>query len=347
MSGPKPITIVGGGLAGLALGIGLRRHDIPVTVWEMGQYPRHRVCGEFVSGRGQEVLKRLGLFEDFLGAGAMVSRTAKFFLGKASSSVRQVEPPAFCLSRFRMDQLLAERFQIQGGRLRQNSRWQGAEDAEALVWTAGRRAQPLEKGWRWFGLKAHARNVALEADLEMHGSHEGYVGLCRLSEGEVNVCGLFRSRPGRLLSDRPGQEMLRGLPGTWLHSRLKNATLLEDSFCAVAGLGLRPRRAAKQKSCRLGDALTMIPPITGNGMSMAFEGAELAVEPLAAYARAEISWARCQQSIARDCDALFGRRLRWARCLQWLMFSGPLHGRLGTLALGSGWLWPFLFMRTR
>ena len=59
----KPITIVGGGLAGLTLGIGLRRRGVPVTVWEAGHYPRHRVCGEFISGRGQETLSRLGLRE--------------------------------------------------------------------------------------------------------------------------------------------------------------------------------------------------------------------------------------------------------------------------------------------
>ena len=31
----------------------------------------------------------------------------------------------------------------------------------------------------------------------------------------------------------------------------------------------------------------MIPPVTGNGMSMAFESAELAVAPLAAWSRGE------------------------------------------------------------
>ena len=66
MAGAKPITIVGGGLAGLTLGIGLRQRGVPVTIQEVGNYPRHRVCGEFICGRGLEVLRELGLHEKFI-----------------------------------------------------------------------------------------------------------------------------------------------------------------------------------------------------------------------------------------------------------------------------------------
>jgi len=74
----KPITIVGGGVAGLALGIGLRQRGVPVTLWEAKRYPRHRVCGEFISGRGQRTLVRLGLMEKMRNAGAVWAQNAKF-----------------------------------------------------------------------------------------------------------------------------------------------------------------------------------------------------------------------------------------------------------------------------
>src|SRR5712671_5995951 len=97
MRNGKHITIIGGGLAGLTLGIGLRLGKVPVTILEAGCYPRHRVCGEFVSGRGQDVLARLGLRDIFLRAGSVMARTAAFFLGKACSPARTLTPPAWCL----------------------------------------------------------------------------------------------------------------------------------------------------------------------------------------------------------------------------------------------------------
>src|ERR1051325_10411262 len=184
----KPITIVGGGLAGLTLGIGLRRQDVPVTVLEAGHYPRHRVCGEFISGRGQRALERLGLHDVLIKAGATWIGTASFFLGPSSSPVRRLPQPALSVSRFVLDALLADRFRELGGALREGERCRQSEFGEGIVRASGRRLQVSEGGWRWLGLKAHARRVALGADLEMHGSCNGYVGISRLNADEFNVC---------------------------------------------------------------------------------------------------------------------------------------------------------------
>jgi 2-polyprenyl-6-methoxyphenol hydroxylase-like FAD-dependent oxidoreductase len=347
MPAPKPITIIGGGLAGLTLGIGLRQEGIPVTIWEAGHYPRHRVCGEFISGRGQDVLARLGLRESFSQAGSVLARTAAFYLGQAGSPVRLLPAPALCLSRFAMDALLADRLRQMGGELRENARWREDDFGEGIVRANGRRRQPGADGCRWFGLKVHARNVPLAADLEMHSSRTGYVGFCRLPDGEVNVCGLFRQRASKPDESQSWKDLLRGQAGTPLRERLAGAALDERSFCSVAGFSLRPHRAAAWSECCIGDALTMIPPVTGNGMSMAFESAEMALGPLADYSCGESSWSQARESVAAACDRAFVRRLAWARWLQWMMFTPLLRGWPGSVALHSEGLWRTLFVRTR
>ncbi len=354
MASSRPITIVGGGLAGLTLGIGLRQRGIPVMVWEAGQYPRHRVCGEFISGNGTTVLQRLGLMPLLEKAGAVGVNNASFISGQNSSPVRLLPAPAMGLSRYLLDAALANEFQKLGGQL-QHARWNpphnearnGAHNAhdDGIVRATGRRPQPTENGWRWFGLKAHATNVNLTADLEMHLSADNYVGVSRIDGGQVNVCGLFRGRPGEMLAS--GFELLRGKPGSPLHERLASARFDEKSFCSVAGLSLRPQRALEKTECCIGDALTMIPPVTGNGMSMAFESAELAIEPLTQYSRGTVPWTEARTAVARACDQTFDQRLAWAHRLQSLMFSRILHGPLGRPLLGSDGLWNFMFAKTR
>ncbi|HEY1663428.1 MAG TPA: FAD-dependent monooxygenase [Verrucomicrobiae bacterium] len=341
----RPIRIIGGGLAGLSLGIALRKRAIPVTVLEAGNYPRHRVCGEFVSGHGLEVLEALGLKSAFLDAGAVEARSAGFFAGNFSSPIHQLSPAALCLSRFTMDKLLADEFQKLGGELSVGERWNGGSE-DGVVRASGRQLKPVENGWRWFGLKAHATNVSPVADLEMHLFKNSYIGICKLAGGEVNLCGLFR-RNGQQDLPKNGFDLLRGEPGSRLRERLSSAQFDEDSLCSVAGLSLTPRRASARSEVCLGDALTMIPPVTGNGMSLAFESARLAAGPLAAYSAGEIGWSDARQQVARLCDEAFSGRLRWANWLQRLMFSPVVRSPFGKILFQSDAFWKMMFARTR
>src|SRR5262245_23904054 len=145
----KPVTIIGGGLAGLTLGIALRREDVPVTIWEAGHYPRHRVCGEFISGRGQDVLMQLGLKEKLLAAEARAATSAQFWIGDTPLPKQELPQRALCLSRHVLDELLATEFKKQGGDLRENARWQSEGPQAGLIMANGRRRQATEKGWRW------------------------------------------------------------------------------------------------------------------------------------------------------------------------------------------------------
>jgi flavin-dependent dehydrogenase len=342
----KPITIIGGGLAGLTLGIALRQHSVPVVVLEAGHYPRHRVCGEFIHGRGQETLRRLGLFESIRKAGGLPARTVGFFSADTSFPIRALPQPALCLSRFLLDALLAERFCELGGTLHCDSPLRPDQFDEATVRTTGRRPRPMASDWHWFGLKAHAKNVVLHADLEMHLGKNSYIGLCQLPGGQINVCGLFRRRKNDPIAQHGRVDCLRGEPGSLLYKRLRPAIWHIESICAVAGLSFAPQRAADSVECRLGDTLTMTPPITGNGMSMAFEAADLALNPLLSYASGETCWPATQRRIREQCDVAFASRLRWANLLQNALLRYP-HRFLLRIFLGSNILWRLAYSLTR
>jgi menaquinone-9 beta-reductase len=341
----KPVEIVGGGLAGLTLGIGLRRKGVPVTIWEAGHYPRHRVCGEFISGQGLRVLERMGLADLIGNAGAREGRNAMFFTTRQSTGLLELPEPALCISRFRLDAALAEEFRALGGVLKEGQRRRGGDMTPGTVRASGRQTHPVEAGYHWFGVKGHYENLPLEADLEMHLFRDGYVGLCRLSTGEVNVCGMFRRRSGRPAPVRFRDEWLRGPEGSVLRRRMNEAQLIDESFCAIAGLSLKPRLGDSRETFAIGDALSMIPPITGNGMSMAFESAELAIEPLCAFSLGS-SWEEICLRVRAQLELAFDKRLRLAWGLHRLIFLPATQAMLGH-GLRWDWIWKKLFEKTR
>jgi 2-polyprenyl-6-methoxyphenol hydroxylase-like FAD-dependent oxidoreductase len=343
---PERITIVGGGIAGLALGIGLRQRGVPVAIREAGHYPRHRVCGEFIGGTGFGILGRLGLVAGLVDAGARVAHDAAFFDGHRSAAARRLPEAALCISRHVLDAWLAGEFRRLGGDLREGSKWSGGF-GDGIVRATGRRTETETTGRKPFGLKVHARGVRLDADLEMHFLPAGYVGLCRLADGVVNVCGLFHNHPEADNDARTWRERLAGRGDSVLRARLSDARFEVDSLCAVAGLVLAAHRGADSAECRIGDALTMVPPVTGDGMSMALASAELATEPLAGYSRGGWEWSETRQEIARRCDLRFARRLRWGGRLQ-AAIANPGARRVAAFATRhSEWFWRRIFAATR
>ena len=279
-------------------------------------------------------------------AGVISAQTAAFFSATRATAPRPLPSAAICISRFNLDAALAGRFRTLGGDLLESSRFAG-DFAEGVIRATGRRARAGTGGSQWFGLKIHARNVVLDAGLEMHLSAQGYVGLCKISADEVNICGLFRKMPGANSDATGGRELLRGRPGSALHRRLAAAVFDEASFCAIAGLSLQPQQAAVHAEICIGDTITMIPPVTGNGMSMAFESAELAIAPLTAWSRGTCSWPEARQKIARECDAVFARRLAWAKWMQRIILTPALQNPLLALAARSDRFWRLAFERTR
>ena len=323
----NPIIIAGGGLAGLSLGIALQSRGVHVTIHEASTYPRHRVCGEFISGVGEETLGNLGIACCLEQATTLTSAHWSDCAGKLT----EMTAPGRGISRWRLDNLLQGRFTEIGGTIVTNSR---VGHAQGVIWAAGR---PRRRS-SWLGLKCHARNLPLEADLEMFTAPGGYVGLSKIEDNKVNICGLFKKR-------LVGTDRASKLKGTGLllgairdcslealANRLETAERDESSFCGVAGFqtGLQ-----EGPLFRIGDAASMIPPFTGNGMSMAFESAECALEPALRYACGRASWAEAAKAASAAQSSRFARRMTAANLLHGLITNAAGLKLVGALARGG------------
>ncbi|MAS96646.1 MAG: hypothetical protein CMO55_25940 [Verrucomicrobiales bacterium] len=348
----RPIEIIGGGLAGLTLGIALRRFNIPVRIRDVGTYPRHRVCGEFLSGSGVEHLSNLGVLSQIKEKGANWANDYAFFSETSRLHHDQLDTPTLCLSRYALDDLLQKQFIELGGTLEQNCRVSVTKESNVpgTVLATGRKRKATSGKWRWFGLKAHIEGFEMESDLEMHLHPDMYVGANQIENGRVNLCGLFRSpvdSNGEKKRTPEPEELLRGMKESLLYDRTKNATFLPDSLCAVAGLDLTPATSADTDQFRIGDSLTMIPPFTGNGMSMAIESAVIASEPLRRFSCDEISWEDALTEARTNLETRFSSRLSWATHIQSLLFSPTVRPALLTLGKSCGLIWKIGFAKTR
>ncbi len=327
MKTTEPIRIMGGGLAGLSLGIALRRAGVPAEVFEAGAYPRHRVCGEFVTGLGQATIEKLGIERAFAGAGSHHSVTW-FSRGRAVG--RQTLPaPARAISRFALDARLAELFVASGGRLVTQARLDPPNGRAGWVDTGGRKPS---KSSPWLALKAHARGLATTDGLELHLGDGAYVGLSAVEDGWVNICGLFRRRRGLRFNRAealPACLRVSGLDA--LAGQVAEAEIRPGSASAVAGF-VFDRRIRAGEGVRLGDACAMIPPFTGDGMAMAFTGAALAVDPLVSWARHECAWTLAERRIHKALHKEFRVRLSAAAILHPFLLGGALQRFLGGAA---------------
>ncbi|MDX1953733.1 MAG: hypothetical protein SFY81_16305 [Verrucomicrobiota bacterium] len=314
----RPLTIVGGGLAGLATALLLREKDLPVELHEAGSYPRHRVCGEFISGAGLDFLSS-ALFKD----------DSPPWEGKAINSVRwhldgleislSLPQPACTLSRHVLDLKLACLFRDRGGVLHENSRINAS--GPGVVRATGRRSASSVHGWRYFGLKVHAVLQHPLAELRVFHTMHGYVGINPVEGHWVNICGLFRTgQPVPDLATR-WQEWLCDDGSPALRQFLAGAEFRDGSFTATAALPMTPLSEIRNQPLCLGDAMGMIPPFTGNGMSIAFESAMIAAPVLAAYSRHRLDWNETVTLIQSKLVAAFLYRIRRAYWIQQLLWT--------------------------
>lgn len=324
MKKPAPIEIVGGGLAGLSLGLALRGAGVPVTIFEAGDYPRHRVCGEFIAGLTASTIETLGL-ASFL-ADALRHHEVAWFVRERPIRIQRLPSPAFGISRYALDARLAAAFVAAGGRLQTRTRVAENETAEGRIVATGRRRGVSS----WIGLKFHVSSLDLARELELHLGEQAYVGLGRIEDGRVNVCGLFRRRP---LSARGPGLLLSYLRAAGLHvlaDRLARAEPEAASCCAVAAVGFDASVPSDDR-LMLGDACAMIPPFTGNGMAMAFQSAELALAPLVDYARGEAGWSEACRLIHAALARRFRIRLASAQALHPFLLRPRRQKLLGAL----------------
>jgi flavin-dependent dehydrogenase len=297
------VAVLGGGPAGLAAATALVRAGRAAVVHEAGTYPRHRVCGEFLSPDAGPPLATLGLegLEDRLGAPVIgaVRLTASSGGRSLAETGFALERPGRGLSRFDLDAALAEHARRQGAEVLEGSRTlHPPRGSDAVLVATGRGPRPGDGpspagGRGWIGVKVHVRGIDLPGLVELHLVDGAYAGLNEVAcggERVVNACALFRAdawdRAGR---SPEGAWRLLAAESPGFAARWRLARIVDGSGAAAAGFDFRPRGpVAEGGALAVGDAAGVSPPFSGAGQAAALasgiEAARVLAEPGAAAA---------------------------------------------------------------
>ncbi len=215
------------------------------------------------------------------------------------------------ISRYALDERLSRSFRELGGALRERSRCERRKAATGCLVRGEKRRQ---KG-RWIGLKCHVLGLDLNADLEMHLASNGYVGLAKWNETRSTFAVSSAWSPAFRVRafERSSGICARGA-STCSRREYSPRGSTRNPFLALRDFNSAGRRHT-DGIAPLGDAWGMIPPFTGNGMSMAFESAELAAEPLQEWHKGREMWSETLERISRKLKRRFARRMFWGRAM--------------------------------
>jgi flavin-dependent dehydrogenase len=297
------LIVIGGGPAGAAAAITAARKRARVLLLERGHYPRHKVCGEFVSAESLDLLANLlGRNGSAVTQNAIRIGRARLFLDGRILETK-IGPAAASIARIDLDAALWNSGETDGVEARQgvtvrNVTGQGpfrvytvGEEFEgrALINASGRWSRfNLEKvlgikGMRWLGVKAHFSELPTSESVDLYFFEGGYCGVQPVRPGEINVCAMVRAD---VASSLPEVLALH----TALHQRSREWLRLSDPV-STSPLIFRDPQPESNGLLMAGDAAGFVDPFVGNGISLDLRSGSLAAECLARFLVQRISLA--------------------------------------------------------
>lgn len=251
------VRVLGAGPAGGAAALAALQEGAQVELFEKSPFPRHKVCGEFLSPESALILDRLGVWSAFAERAARMPRMLLYFGEREKRG--GLPDPAYGLSRSALDQLLLTKAVACGAAYR---REKGNIQGATVVATG--RSASAPKGKRLFGFKAHFRGPVSDAVEMFFLSGRAYAGVSPVEDGFTNVCGLAEEHvlaacnfeiDEYLRRCRPLRERLEPLDRAW-DWLIAGPLIFQHRLNSPAEPGLY----------RAGDALSFIDPFTGSGI---------------------------------------------------------------------------------
>ena len=334
------VIIVGGGLAGLTSAIHLSTRKKRVLLIEKNEYPKHKVCGEYISNEVLPYLNSLGINPINEGA----KQITKVHISTTKSNLIKGELPlgGFGMSRYFLDDLLVKKARLNGVKILKDTvdsihfkkdsftittKISGVFQSKITIGAFGKRSSLDQKMKRKFiqkkspylAVKIHVKGVFPENLVALHNFKGGYCGVSKVENNAINVCYIteYRSfKKHKNITDFQEQVVFKN---KHLRKIFKESSPVFEKPLTISQVSFQTKNPVEDHIIMCGDTAGMIHPLCGNGMGMAISSAQLASIRILQFLNGEIKTREgLEKQYLRDWNKEFKIRLKSGHFIAWL-----------------------------
>ena len=290
------VTIIGGGLAGLCAAIDLSNRAYTVCLIEKNQYPKHKVCGEYISNEVLPYLKSLNIDIDAYSP----ARIDRFSMSSAKGRTIQssLGLGGFGMSRYSLDHALYLKAKENGVKLhhhlalklnREGDQFEVQLDngqiitSNLVLGAFGKRSnldKALERDFSkvkspWLAVKMHYKAEFPKNLVALHHFEGGYGGISMVEKDIVNFCYLANLESFKRCKNVEVFEKSILKKNPKLKAFLDKAEPMWEKPLSISQISFDKKPLIENGVFMLGDAAGLIHPLCGNGMAMAIRSAAI------------------------------------------------------------------------
>lgn len=346
------VAIIGGGLAGLTSALHLSKCNKRVLLIEKNEYPKHKVCGEYISNEVLPYLNSLGI--DPVKEGAKEIDQLELSTVKSKTIRGELPLGGFGMSRYFLDELLAKKALENNVVIHQDTVEKiSFEDHHFLIYTKkkqmytgrvaigafGKRSNLdvqmnrkfIQRKSPYLAVKTHVKGVFPDNLVALHNFKGGYCGVSKVETNAINVCYIVNFSSFKKYKNIEDFQKQVVLKNDHLRKIVTHTSPIFEKPLTISQISFKTKKPVEDHILMCGDTAGMIHPLCGNGMGMAIRSAQIASLEILKFLNGKISRHQLENNYLRNWNKEFKIRLRAGHLIAWLFRNQRISEMLLTV----------------